>query len=56
MSNDKSSKVDPAGKAEILAAIAKAQELARRYTADRPESSVDDFLAKRRSEWGDKDT
>lgn len=34
-------------------AVANAQELARRYTADRPGFSVDDFLAQRRSDSGE---
>ncbi len=33
--------------------VARAQAIARRYTADDPDSSVDSFLAARRAEWGE---
>ena len=34
-------------------AIAQAQELARQYTGDNPDASVDAFLARRRADWGE---
>ena len=37
----------------VAQSVAHARELAHRYTADRPEASVDAFLAKRRSDSGD---
>ena len=37
----------------VAQSIAHAQALARRYTADKPEASVDAFLANRRAESGE---
>ena len=37
----------------IAQSVAHAQTLARRYTADKPETSVDAFLANRRAESGE---
>ncbi len=37
----------------VAQAVAHAQSLARRYTADRPEATVDAFLAGRRSQSGE---
>jgi AbrB family looped-hinge helix DNA binding protein len=37
----------------VAQSIARAQALAREYTADRPETSVDAFLASRRAESGE---
>lgn len=37
----------------VAEAIAKAQALARRYTGDKPESSIDAFLNNRRADSGE---
>ena len=37
----------------VAQSIARAQALAREYTADKPDASVDAFLASRRSESGE---
>ncbi len=37
----------------VLRTLAKAQALARRYTGDRPETSVDAFLNNRRADSGE---
>lgn len=37
----------------VAQSVAHAQALARRYTADKPETSVEAFLANRRSESGE---
>ena len=37
----------------VAQSVAHAQALARKYTADKPESSVDAFLANRRSDSGE---
>ncbi len=37
----------------VAQSVAQARALARRYTADKPETSVDAFLANRRSESGE---
>lgn len=37
----------------VAQSIAHAQALARKYTSDKPEASVDAFLAKRRAESGE---
>jgi AbrB family looped-hinge helix DNA binding protein len=34
--------------------VARAQELARKLFADKPEVSVDNFLAERRRDWGEE--
>jgi AbrB family looped-hinge helix DNA binding protein len=36
----------------IADVVSRAQELSRRLLQDRPQSSVDDFLAERRRDWG----
>ena len=38
----------------VQEAVARAQALARRLFADRPDVSVDDFLAHRREDWGEE--
>lgn len=37
----------------VQEAVARAQALARRLFGDRPDVSVDDFLAHRREDWGE---
>lgn len=37
----------------VAQAVARAQALAKRYTGDNPDASVDTFLAQRREEWGE---
>lgn len=37
----------------VAQSVARAQAIARRHLADRPDVSVDDFLAKRRKESGE---
>jgi len=38
----------------VREAVARAQALSRRLFADKPNVSVDDFLAHRREDWGEK--
>jgi hypothetical protein len=38
----------------VREAVARAQALSRRLFADKPNVSVDDFLAHRRDDWGGK--
>jgi bifunctional DNA-binding transcriptional regulator/antitoxin component of YhaV-PrlF toxin-antitoxin module len=38
----------------VQEAVARAQALARRLFSDRPDVSVDDFLANRREDWGEE--
>ena len=37
----------------VAEVVARAQEMSRRLLAGKPHSSVDDFLAERRRDWGD---